>query len=413
MQEYGKPYNVWIEIQANKKTVTDSEKFLNVMQKCRDAGVTGVIMSVKDTTGFTLWPSRFAPHYSWYDDRTFRDVDYVKRAVDTVHGLGMKFYAAVDVFAEGNKNRKSELMAGIRNPDWQTDVCGMGDDGEMKIQPVTDTTPLKTLGNIDDFGEIFVNPLNAEVRSHEIDLITELIKNYDIDGVVLDRVRYVGLSSDFGQLTRESWEADTGIKDEKWPEDIYTIARKPDGTYGINAGRYFGQFLTFRAGVIESFIGELRKAVDGCGKNVKLIDYTGSWYPLYYEVGANWASGRYLPEEYEWVDKGAYAKTGYLAYIDCLLSGFYYEDVTKKEAEEHKKPAYWYSVEGSADMAYKVTMHEKPVLGSLFLQQYSDIPENMTRAVKMCMDISEGCMLFDLSYIVDNDWWDYISLKNL
>ena len=48
-------YEVWIEIQANKKLISDSEKFREAMEKCKKAGMTGIILSVKDTSGFVLY----------------------------------------------------------------------------------------------------------------------------------------------------------------------------------------------------------------------------------------------------------------------------------------------------------------------------------------------------------------------
>ena len=48
-------YEVWIEIQANKERILDKNEFRAVMEKCKNAGMTGIILSVKDTTGFVLY----------------------------------------------------------------------------------------------------------------------------------------------------------------------------------------------------------------------------------------------------------------------------------------------------------------------------------------------------------------------
>ncbi|BCK01463.1 hypothetical protein [Anaerocolumna chitinilytica] len=60
-------YYIWIEIEANKRTITDAGIFRKTMEKCRNAGIGAVILSVKDTTGFAIYKSKFAPHYSEYD----------------------------------------------------------------------------------------------------------------------------------------------------------------------------------------------------------------------------------------------------------------------------------------------------------------------------------------------------------
>ena len=43
-----------------------------------------------------------------------------------------------------------------------------------------------------------VNPLNEEYRQYMNDVLTDLIARYsELDGVMLDRVRYDGISADF------------------------------------------------------------------------------------------------------------------------------------------------------------------------------------------------------------------------
>ena len=48
-----KRYDVWVEITANKEWILDAVKFEETMKKCRAVGMTGIILSVKDTTGFS------------------------------------------------------------------------------------------------------------------------------------------------------------------------------------------------------------------------------------------------------------------------------------------------------------------------------------------------------------------------
>ncbi|MBQ6714998.1 MAG: family 10 glycosylhydrolase [Clostridia bacterium] len=398
-------YFVWIEITANRELILDEARFSDAMEKCAKCGIDSVVLSVKDTSGFALYPSKLAPHYSKFDER-FSNADYLKSCLSVIHEKGLKMYAAVDVFAEGNKKKKSPLMKGLTESDWMCEVYGLNEAGESVVQKVSDETPIETIGSIDDFGEIFVSPANDEVVNYELSLIEEVIKNYDIDGIVLDRVRYVGLSSDFSDLTISKWKNVSGIEGEINLKDIYSLSKK-DGKIEIEYGKHFGSFNTFRAQMIHDFIKKVRALVDRTGKNIDFIDYTGSWYPLYHLVAANWASPEHLEVSYPATDPKEYAKTAYLRYVDRMMSGFYYEDVEIEEARRHNAPADWYSVEGSADIAYSVTKHEKPIIGSLFLDQYKKSPENIKRAIDMCFKKSDGCMLFDLCYLVHNDWWEY------
>lgn len=402
-------YSVWIEIQANKRTITDAEKFRQAMEKCKEAGIGAIILSVKDTFGFTIYESEIADHYSEFDE-VFERKDYLLSCFEIIHGLGMKLYAAIDVFTEGSTTSKHPKMKALVNKDWQTYVYGINEEHEAVIQPLSEGKKLKTIGSIDDFGEVFVNPANDEVCAYELSLLNEIMVKYPIDGIVLDRVRYVGLSSDFSPITKAKWEQFIGGTCA-WPEDIYRINENGD-QIEIEYGKYFGDFVTFRADVIRQFIEKVRALVDAQSRKIEFWDYTGSWYPLYYQVGANWASKTYEAKAYPWIDLEKYKKTGYAEQLDGLLSGFYYSYVTEQEAKQANQPAYWYSVEGSGRLAAEVTKNMVPIVGSLFLEQYRDNLASMKEAVKMCFKTSVGCMLFDLSYLVDNDWWQYVTVKS-
>jgi len=398
-------YFVWVEITANRELILNKDRFADAMERCRKCGIDSVVLSVKDTSGFVLYPSKHAPHYSLFDER-FEEKDYLQQCLDIIHEKGMKLYASFDVFVEGNKKRKSPHMKGLTQKGWMCEVYGLDQNDQPVVQPVADENPIQTIGSIDDFGEIFVNPANDEVVQYELSLIEEVMNSYDIDGIVLDRVRYVGLCSDFSQLTIHKWKQANGIEGEIDLSDIYAFTKK-DGKIEVEYGKYFGSFNTFRAQMIYDFMQKVRQTVERANKKIELIDYTGSWYPLYYLLAANWASPDHLEPSYPATNPEEYAKTGYIRLVDRMMSGFYYEDVEIREAQEHHMPADWYSVEGSAVIAYDVTRHEKPILGSLFLDQYKSNPENIRRAIDMCFQKSDGCMLFDLCYLVRNDWWQY------
>ena len=402
-----KIYEVWIEITANKNTILCAEKFETIMEKCKKSGMTGIILIVKDTTGFSLYPSKIVPHYSLYDSEFQANYDYVKQCFEIIRKKGMKCYAAFDVFAGGNRIHSHEMMPGICYPDFACEVYGLDESENIAIKSSIEALDLHTVGSIDDFGEIFLNPGNPKVREYAISMIMEFIEKYHPDGIVLDRVRYVGLSTDFSESSRMQWEEYASVHNEKWPEDIYTIEKTEKG-YQEKPGKYFGSFITYRMQVIHDFIVELRKKIYGKYKEIEFCDYTGSWYPLYYQVGANWASVNYEAKDFPWCDYCQLKETAYAEQLDTLLSGCYYEEITIEEARNNHRPADWYSVEGAADLARKVAGDKTKIVDSLFLDQYREKPEKISQAIETCMRKSEGCMLFDLSYIVDENWWKYI-----
>lgn len=401
-----KEYECWIEITANKATILDSEKFSDAVRHCKDAGMTAMILSVKDTTGFVLYQSTLAPHYSEYDSDFNAKIDYVNQCFSIIRSFGMKCYASFDVFTEGNKKMQHPKMKGLYEEGFSCEVYGLDENGNAVIRKSTEAADLTTVGSIDDFGEIFVNPGNSRVCDYEISLLREFAEKYHPDGIVLDRVRYVGLSADFSELTRKQWEEYSSITDERWPEDIYTIEKTKDG-WKEKPGKYFGSFVTCRMQVIHDFVEQVSVMLHHDFPAIRFMDYTGSWYPLYYQVGANWAHPLYEPSEFPWCDRVKLQQSAYAPLVDTLMSGCYYEYLTEQEAEEAHQPAYWYSVTGAGKLAERVTCQKADLVDSLFLDQYRGKLQKIPQAIHACMEQSEGCMLFDLSYLVSGSWWKY------
>ncbi len=81
---------------------------------------------------------------------------------------------------------------------------------------------------------------------------------------------------------------------------------------------------------------------------------------------------------------GSLHRQGYAELTDRILSGFYYSDIWMSEAKEKNLPAYWYSVEGSYEIAAKATEHKEGLVGSLFIEQYREHPERLQEAMSVC-----------------------------
>ena len=57
------------------------------MQHCAEAGVDAVLLSVRDTSGYVLYPSTLAPSYSEYDPTFAPGVDYLRQCLEICRTL--------------------------------------------------------------------------------------------------------------------------------------------------------------------------------------------------------------------------------------------------------------------------------------------------------------------------------------
>src|SRR5438876_336379 len=65
------------------------------------------------------------------------------------------------------------------------------------------------------------NPNSAAVRQRVLDMLTELVRGYAVDGVIFDdRLRYAGINADFSEETRKQFETYVG-QSVRWPDDVF------------------------------------------------------------------------------------------------------------------------------------------------------------------------------------------------
>lgn len=288
-------------------------------------------------------------------------------------------------------------------------IVASGEKGEWLKQRAETRKPfeftgkgaLKSVVDLDTVHHaVFVNPANPQVRNYELSIIKEICSRYDVDGVVMDRMRYPNIYADFSDVSRLEFEKHLGRKMEKWPDDVFS--RSPVPGNDIIRGPLFKEWLKFRAGVIKSFLADVRNTVKSAKPGAKLGVYVGSWYPAYFDVGVNWGSSINRCD-YEWWPDG-YEETGYAGLADYICTGCYYMYAKRDQAAAAGEEE-WKSVEAAAEESIKAIRDETYVYGSLYLRQYNSRPDRFTEAINECLHNTQGCMLFDLVYLREYNWW--------
>jgi uncharacterized lipoprotein YddW (UPF0748 family) len=398
---------MWMDASANLAALSSREKVSRILDKCTTANLNTIVVDVKPLFGQVLYKSKIAPRFTGLLGKSYpADYDLLQVMLEEGHKRGLKIHAGLNVFGEGHKLFKFGPVYENRS-DWQSIVYTT-----KGLIPITqDAAGIAGM----------VIPSHPEVQQYELAVIKEILQNYPIDGLMLDRVRYNGLNADFSDISRMQFEKYLGRKLKQWPQDIYTL--NADSTRTL--GKYYQEWLGWRASVIQDFFKQVRGVIYQTNPKVKLGTYAGSWYPSYYEVGANWANPVYIPNP-NWA-KGwytpKYRKTGYARILDYFCPGCYFKEITIDELRTklgkpptgRTEPAMnqnwepWNSVEGACDMVEKVDADANYVYGTVYVLDYKGNPELFKRAVRMCQQKTNGAGIFDLVYIEEYDWWHILN----
>ncbi len=403
-----KPKLLWFDATANFERLSYPDSIKYFLDKAKETGFTDVVVDVKPITGEVLFKTDIAPMMKeWNGFKRPQNFDFLQIFITEAHKRNLKIYASINIFSGGH-NYFDRGIVYEDKPQWQT--VNYTDSGLVPI------TKLKHKYSA------MLNPNLKEIQNYELSVLKDLIQKYPkINGVILDRVRYDGIEADFSESSKNLFEKYLGKPVDNFPQDIYEWKKNSSGKSYREEGKYYKKWLEWRVSVIYNFFKDARKVIKDINPKIEFGDYVGAWYPVYYEVGVNWASKNYDPsKQYKWATP-EYKNYGYAELLDVLSTGNYFYEVTKEEVkklnEENirrneagmgKGKEYWYSVEGSAEIADSVVMNAVPIIGGLYVQQYMDHPDQFKKAIKMVEKKTNSLMVFDIVQVIKYDWWDIL-----
>ena len=166
---------MWLDRGSIVKTRSEAELAV-LFDRMAEAGINTVFMETVNAS-YPIYPSRVAPEQNPLTEGW----DPLKAAVKLAHERNMELHAWVWIFAAANQGHNKVLEQPedylgpvlSRNPDWGvTDKDGnYFDKGQQ-------------------FKKAFLDPANPRVQKYLLSLLDEIARNYDVDGIQFDYIRY-------------------------------------------------------------------------------------------------------------------------------------------------------------------------------------------------------------------------------
>lgn len=401
-----KPRYIWMDAASNfRDWENNKENIKRDLTLVKNAGFTDVIVDVRSTTGDVLYKSdteqqvRF--FYAWVEKPTggyeFKPVyrtgtwDYLQAFIDLSHELGLRIHAGFNTFTGGAYNEGRLFRDAEKAKTWATQINTA--NGIVNVMDVP------------ELSEKFLNPANSEVQKYLCDLLADLAK-YDLDGIILDRGRYLDIRSDFSEESHQQFLSHIGTSCN-WPDDVLPLGSNntPQPT-----PKYFYRWLEYRAKVIYQFMSRARNAVKAVNSNIKFGVYVGAWYGSYYDVGVNWAGKGYDPSKDYWWATKEYKDWGYAGLMDQIVLGAYASPLRVTGTTE-------WTIQGFCTLGKAKTAGECPLViggpdvgnwsldGVTEQQELSAVKNSVNAAMRGC----DGYFLFDIIHLKLNPKkWDAV-----
>ncbi|RJX39549.1 S-layer protein [Paenibacillus pinisoli] len=386
---------LWVDQASNAKKLQSSESVLQFLNKAKDAGVTDVMFDVKGVEGYVSYKKNDLTGRPYVSEMVAGDrkgsnpdLDLLQLFLEHGHALGLKVHAAFNVFAEGSIAVKDFAII-HEHPEWEEHVFRPEDNGQILALRESEYGKKGLSDASGGAAVLFVNPANDDTRQFQLKTFEEVLKNYDVDGIVLDRARYDNETADFSDITKAKFEAfleQRGKSLVNWPNDIF---------HYVNGNRVNGPLIQdwweFRSATITSFVEETRALVDRYSaekeKKIETSAYVGAWFESYYLNGVHWGSKdfRYndrlkFPNDTIYTEE--YYNTGYISQLDFLMVGTYYS--TPQEIQRY------------ITLDSIVTNGEVPLYSGMALSNLQS-PALQREIFQTALGSSNGLMLFDAS----------------
>lgn len=401
-----KPRYIWVDAAANFIDFANSkENIKRDLTLAKDAGFTDIVVDVRPISGDVLFKTDIEKQveylYAWISkdgggsvySRVYRTAtwDYLQAFIDAGKELGLKIHAGFNTFSGGYNGSGLLYRDKEKAETWASTLNTAS--GFVNIMDIPGETTK------------FFNPSHPDVQNYLCCLLADLAK-YDIDGIVLDRGRYLNICSDFSEISRQQFISFLGMNCN-WPDDVLPFGST---SYPTPTPKYLPRWFEYRAKVIYEFMNNARNAVKSVNSSVKFGVYVGAWYSSYFDVGVNWAGKNYNSAiDYTWASPG-YNNWGYAGLMDHMLLGAYANPNSVYGAIE-------WTIQGFCALGKKRTANECPLVvggpdvgnwsvgGITETQELDAVKNSVDAAINAC----DGYFLFDMVHLKMNPKkWDYV-----
>lgn len=440
-----KPRYMWVDAAANSFYVLNNKDGIkDYVTKARKAGFTDLLIDVRGTTGdvlfktdrvaqaegFWQWKRNAAAGTSSYEycpnEQSF---DYLQAWIDEGHEQGIRIHAAMNTMVGGQKPSNGNPGQGMvfrdaSKKDWVTtlnmpDNIDYGDPNDPNDDWIDDDGGLMNMLDVSWIsGEMFLNPHHPDVQAFIVGLVGDLAMNYpQLDGIILDRGRFLDHRSDFSELTKKQFEEYIGKEIANWPGDVMPF--KATSVPTENFPVHYKKWWEFRAKTIHDLVEKAAAEAHSRNTPIQFGCYVGAWYGSYYQNGVNWASPNFDPvqtKSYQVWATNDYKDTGYADHIDILILGCY------TAPDKIYGSADW-TAEGFAANGMMRTMGSCPLViggpdfGNWPTENQNYVKPNVTESaafyheaatnvVDACINACDGFFLFDIIHLENSpEYW--------
>ena len=252
------PQHVWAEpvqgIWVVRHSITSPQKVRKLVEFAYSNGYTDLFVQVRGRAD-AYYNSQLVPRSTLLPRG---DYDPLADIIPLAHARGIKIHAWVNMYLSWSARKMPADPAHIvnRHPEW-VEINGRG-KSDLEFVPQNGRNGREG---------VYLSPLNDDVNSHLLNVINELVRNYDLDGIHMDYVRFQDRDYGYNRSGRKKFLMQYNV-------DPITLGNgKGSYWYRLNPEdkeKYWLYWNAFRRDELSIFIGEIHNSIQTLNPAVKL-----------------------------------------------------------------------------------------------------------------------------------------------
>ncbi len=323
-----------------------------IMANCAAAGFTDVIFQVRGQ-GDAYYQSNYEPRAealsgSW---------DPLQVAVDAAHANGLKIHAWMNSMPLWNGTTPPSTTTAIEHPFYH--------DPSYRVMDLNGNyQPLQS-------GYVIANPINPDWQTHMNNVAGDIVANYNVDGLHLDYIRYVG-SIDHASLPHDPQS-----------HAMFLAATGLDAANPANEAAY-QQYIRGR---ITDLVGDIRTTIKAINPDVT---YSAAvWRDP--DVGSTY----YLQDYRTWLENDLLDNAHPMIYL-------------------HESNNYLLEPNINNTMSINTNTQVMPGLGPYLHEVYGDSTDLITQQLQTIYDAgANGSVMYDYGHLFKNTTYTNTQLSNI
>ncbi|MFC1725211.1 glycoside hydrolase family 10 protein, partial [candidate division KSB1 bacterium] len=265
----GKFHAFW----ATRFSLTSEESIDRLIDFAVKGGFNNIFVQVRGR-GDAFYNSEIVPKAEELEKLNNKGFDPLKIAIEKAHEKNIKVHAWINTLFTWSKPALPQNQNHIvnRHPDWFM----QNHQGNLSVDFLQEN----------NVGGLYLNPYLVEVKNYIEKVILEIIKNYNVDGIHLDYIRYPSDEFGYSLEIRNEFKQKTGV-------DPVSL----NGAAGSNSrkSKIKNEWINFRGNILTEFVSYILKK---CREVKPKIKYSCSVKPEIQE-----AKNHFLQFWDEWLNK--------------------------------------------------------------------------------------------------------------